>query len=388
MNLANENQIEMKKTLGLSRIIVGALFIFSGLIKANDPTGLSYKMQEFFEVWGVPQFNSWTMGLSILMIAFEIIAGVAVLLGWKFSLFSWLLLLLTIFFTFLTAYAVLSGKIHECGCMGECIKLTAKMSFYKDLVLLVLVLFIFMKRKEVASFLPPRVARLIMIVTVLFSFALQSYTLKHLPVVDCLAYKVGNNLPEQMNIPPGSLPDSTVINFVYVKQGKTMEFDADHFPADFNDSSYVFQKRYDKIVRKGNAEPPVKDFVIITGTGSDTPLALLSAPGYSLLLFGLKLYPNDELEKWGKELWAIQVKAREKQIPLFVISSDEEAAKMAMKQAGIDAPVFKGDAVAIKTAARANPVIFLMKKGTVIGKWAHADFPKAMEELERLRQIQ
>ncbi len=89
------------------RFIVGVLFIFSGLIKANDPSGLSYKMQEFFEVWNLSALNDATLVFSILMIAFEIIAGVAVLLGWQFKLFSWLLFGLIIFFTFLTGYAVL-----------------------------------------------------------------------------------------------------------------------------------------------------------------------------------------------------------------------------------------------------------------------------------------
>src|SRR3990170_6653120 len=133
----------MKHLLTISRIIVGILFIFSGLIKANDPLGLSYKMQEFFEVWGWHALNDYTLAFSVLMIAFEIIAGVAVLVGWQMRLFSWLLLLLIIFFTFLTGYALFSGKIRECGCFGDCIPLTADQSFIKDLILMVFILVIF-----------------------------------------------------------------------------------------------------------------------------------------------------------------------------------------------------------------------------------------------------
>src|ERR1700759_784783 len=118
------------------RWIVGLLFIFSGLIKANDPLGLSYKMQEFFEVWNMPSLDAYTLGLSIVMIVFEILAGVAVIIGWRMRLFAWLLLLLIIFFSFLTGYAVISGKIRECGCFGNCIPLQAMGSFIKDLVLL------------------------------------------------------------------------------------------------------------------------------------------------------------------------------------------------------------------------------------------------------------
>src|SRR5215210_2032498 len=115
----------MKIFINISRIIVGILFIFSGLIKANDPLGLSYKMQEFFEVWGWHGLEGHTLTLSVAMITFEIIAGVTVLIGWQFRLFSWLLLLLILFFTFLTGYAVLTNKVRECGCFGNCIPLTA-----------------------------------------------------------------------------------------------------------------------------------------------------------------------------------------------------------------------------------------------------------------------
>src|SRR5688572_15150316 len=101
----------MKVFLNAARFIVGVLFIFSGLVKANDPLGLSYKMQEFFEVWNWHALNEYTLAFSIIMIAFEIIAGVAVILGWRMNLFSWLLLALILFFTFLTGYALFSGKI-------------------------------------------------------------------------------------------------------------------------------------------------------------------------------------------------------------------------------------------------------------------------------------
>ena len=140
----------MKAAVNIARIIVGVLFIFSGLVKANDPLGLSYKMQEFFELWGMHQFNSWTLLLSVLMNAFEIIAGFALLLGWRIKLFSWLLLLLIVFFTFLTGYAYLSGKFRSCGCFGDCLPITPKTSFLKDVALLIyLSLIVCRIRKEI-----------------------------------------------------------------------------------------------------------------------------------------------------------------------------------------------------------------------------------------------
>src|SRR5690349_10039093 len=184
----------MRILLTITRIIVGVLFIFSGLVKANDPLGLSYKMQEFFEVWGWSFLDNYTLTFSVAMIAFEIIAGVAVLVGWQMKLFSWLLLLLIIFFTFLTGYALFSGKIRECGCFGDCIPLTADQSFMKDLLLLVLIAFIFWQQNSIE----PAFNKLYSIVTLffaaIFSFAFQWYVLLHLPVKDCLPYRIGNNI--------------------------------------------------------------------------------------------------------------------------------------------------------------------------------------------------
>src|ERR1700709_465249 len=144
----------MKIVINLARFIVGVLFIFSGLVKADDPLGLSYKMQEFFEVWHFHWLDNYTLAFSVLMIVFEIVAGVAILLGWRMKLFSWLLLILIIFFTFLTGYAYLSGKGRECGFFGDCIPLTAGQSFAKDLILLVLIVFLFAVRARIRPLLP------------------------------------------------------------------------------------------------------------------------------------------------------------------------------------------------------------------------------------------
>src|SRR5580704_8489115 len=181
----------MKLFISLVRTVVGVLFIFSGLVKADDPLGLSYKMQEFFEVWNIHFLDHLTLAFSIGMIVFEIVAGVAVLLGWRMRLFSWLLLLLIIFFTFLTGYAYLSGKVRECGCFGDCIPLTAGQSFTKDLVLVVLILFVFAFRKTIRPSLSTVGSIAVLILSTIFSIAFQWYVLVHLPVIDCLPYKIG-----------------------------------------------------------------------------------------------------------------------------------------------------------------------------------------------------
>ncbi len=364
----------MKTLVTISRIIVGVLFIFSGLVKANDPLGLSYKMQEFFEVWNLHSLNAYTLSFSVIMIAFEIIAGVAVLIGWRMNLFSWLLLLLIIFFTFLTGYALFSGKIRECGCFGDCIPLQANQSFIKDLILLVLILFIFPFRNKIRPALTVRSAIVVLSLTTLFSFIFQWYVLKHLPVVDCLPYKVGNNIPEKMKIPPGAVPDSTVILFTYEKNDTTHSFTAEEFPDDFDDS-YVFVKREDKVVRKGTATPAIRDFALQTIDGTDTTQALLTEPGQKVFLFIKDGYKQGD---WVKDFSGIYQKAISKGLKVFIVTNLEHI------NLGIDVPMLRADGTAIKTAGRYNPTLFLINGGTVQKKWAAPDFDKVTAYLDQL----
>ena len=372
----------MKLALNIARIIVGVLFIFSGLIKANDPLGLSYKMQEFFEVWNMHFLNDYTLLFSVLMIGFEIIAGVAVLVGWQMKIFSWLLLLLIVFFTFLTGYALFSGKIKECGCFGNCIPLTAGQSFVKDLILLVLIGFIFMYRKQIKPWLNTRNSLVILFFATVFSFAFQWFVLLHMPVMDCLPFKVGNNIPEKMKIPPGAVPDSTVITFVYEKGGERVEFTASDFPDDFNDSTYTFIDRYDKVVRKGNAEAEIKDFSLTTVHGTDTTQALLNEDKYQLYLF---LKNDYEYGEWGAILSMIMENAKQKRTDGFIVTNIlMENLRKNPPEVFYEFTPLMCDAVAVKTAARTNPTLFLIKNGTVINKWSYADFDRALAEISKL----
>src|SRR5690606_37306167 len=126
----------------------------------------SYKMEEFFEVLHLTFLHPFAVTFSVVMIAFEIIAGVALLLGYAFRTFSYLLLLLIIFFTFLTGFALFSGKVKECGCFGDCIKLTAKESFIKDLILLILIGFLFAFRNKIKPLLPKKLNSVSMVIFV------------------------------------------------------------------------------------------------------------------------------------------------------------------------------------------------------------------------------
>ncbi len=373
----------MKPLLTISRIIVGILFIFSGLVKANDPLGLSYKMQEFFEVWGLHGLNNITLAFSIIMITFEIIAGIAVLIGWQFRLFSWLLLLLIIFFTFLTGYAVLSGKIKECGCFGDCIKLTAWDSFIKDLILLGLIAFLFRHRDKVKPLFSRNASIALLLVTTLATLGLQWHVLEHLPVVDCLPYKKGGNVIEKMKPPPGSIPDSVVITFVYKKEGKEVEFTADKFPADFNDSIYKFDRRSQKVVRKGNAIPAIRDFVLKDSSGTDQTQAYLALPGKKLLLF-VRDVPTD-LAKHAAALNMVYSAARQLNADVSVVTASPEDTRESFDKifAGKQLNYFICDVVAVKTASRSSITIYFLDNATIVNKWSYQDADEAAAAIRR-----
>ncbi|MEE6188136.1 BT_3928 family protein [Niabella digestorum] len=363
----------MKALVTFSRILVGLLFIFSGLVKANDPIGLSYKMQEFFLAWGMSALDGIALPLSIFMIAFEIIAGAALLLGWRIKTVSWLLLLLIIFFTFLTGYAYLSGKFKSCGCFGDCLPITSQQSFWKDVILLLFILIIFFNRKYIQPVFNKSTTSFLLLLVAFFSFAAQRYTLKHLPVVDCLPFKKGNNIAEQMKVPANAIPDSTVIVFEYEKDGQKVSFTADEFPDDFDDSTYTFIDRYDRVIRPGkNNEPPIKAFNLSNQQGADLTQQILELDKVVLLFVENAKTP---VHKWSKGFADLYKKAREKNIPVYIVSSDANAVKKHIAGtsfAGVD--VLSGDNTSIRIAARTNPTVLVLQKGTIVDKESYKRF--------------
>src|SRR5688572_1045187 len=398
----------MKIAINIIRIFVGLLFIFSGLVKANDPLGTAYKMEEYFEVWNAGLatssfflkdalmslfhfLNDHTLFLSVTMNAFEIIAGAALLLGWRMKLFSWLLLLLMIFFTILTGYTYKTGQPKNCGCFGDCIKITSEFSFYKDVLLSALILILLFTRKHIKPLFSPRLNTGLMFLVTIFSFGLQWYSLRYLPPVDCLPFKKGNSIPEKMKLPVDAVPDSIAMTFVYEKQGQKVEFTADKFPADFNDSLYKFVDRYDKVVRKGkNNEPPIKGFSLtgpksVDSTGIETitdSTGIILAQPVSLLLFNTELPGKDPA--WRDELLGVYEEANKKGIPFYFVTNNRDSAITVYSQMGIkNCNVLSCDFTAIRTAARSNPTLYLLNHGVVKDKWSFANFDEAAKALRK-----
>lgn len=349
--------------------VVGLLFIFSGLVKANDPLGLSYKMQEFFEVWGLQALNSYTFAFAIVMNAFEIIAGIAVIIGWRMRLFIWLLLLLIVFFTFLTGYAHFSGKIKSCGCFGDCLPLSSLQSFIKDILLLIFIFILLLHLPQVRPAFNDMTSNMIaVLVAIVFSFGFQWYTLRYLPVVDCLPYKKGNNLLELSKMPKDAVPDQYSFRFVYKKNGVQQQFTLTNLP----DSSWTFVDRQQVLVKKGrNNEPKIKDFLLRNADGVDVTHDILGQTGRYFLLF-----LNDPTHLNRNANWIQEIDRIAEYHRIYVVTSRVGATQDFFSgHKGLQGlPVFSCDGTAIKTAARATPVLYRMHGAVVEQKWAASQF--------------
>jgi uncharacterized membrane protein YphA (DoxX/SURF4 family) len=365
----------MKAAVNTVRILVALLFIVSGLVKANDPLGLSYKMEEFFEIWNASlpsesffvsilnNLNEYALTLSLVMIGLEIMAGVALLLGWKPKWILSLLLVLIVFFTFLTGYAYFSGKFKNCGCFGDCLPITPLTSFIKDVVLLLLIAFLAWKHRYITSIFARRKEAYILVASLMLTIAFQWHVLTFLPLVDCLPFKKGASIPEGMKIPSNAITDSFAMKFIYKKGGKQFEFSPQELPSDL--ATYTFVDRTEILVRQGNAEPAIKSFSLTSLDGKDYTTSILEEE-YALLLFVLHF---EGAEKWIGDFSNVYQAARKKGVPIFIVSSEGARGKILVSGLLNEEVVFLNcDRTAIRTAARVNPTLYLISKGRVMEK--------------------
>jgi uncharacterized membrane protein YphA (DoxX/SURF4 family) len=368
----------MKVAVNIARFLVGALFVFSGLVKAIDPLGLSYKMQEFFEKWAESGFlkgfmqwlDQYAKAFSIGMITLEVALGLALLVGYRSKWVTRLLLLLTLFFTFLTSYVLFSKKIKACGCFGDCIPLSPEQTFGKDIVLLVLILLLVVKWRDIKPLLGKWINPAVVLLGTVATLLLQWWVLKHLPLVDCLPYKKGNNIVELRKMPPDAVPDKYEYKFIYKKGNEQKEFDMTSLP----DSSWTFVDRKQVLVEKGrNNVPVISDFMLTTSSGTDTTDAVLNQSGsYYLLL----IKDMDSYAVKGDADIQLALKAQREKKPFFIVTSQpgKVAARFGQlaNKGGVPL-ILTCDAVVMKTAARCNPTLYLMEGPLVKDKWSGVD---------------
>jgi uncharacterized membrane protein YphA (DoxX/SURF4 family) len=369
-----------KAALNFSRIFVGVLFIFSGLIKANDTLGFGYKLEEYFDVFHMSFFSPYATGIAMILCVVEIVLGALLLLGFWNKKVAAGLLGIIIFFTFLTFVSAAFKVVTSCGCFGDAIPLTPWQSFTKDLVLLLLIVYLFIHRRAIVPVTANAgVQKISLIALVASSFIFTIYTYSYLPVIDFLPYKVGASLPDAMKIPDGAEPDQYQIMYKLKNKttGESKEMsDKDYLKTEiWKDANWqIVGDPVQQLVKKGY-EPKIKDLIISDAAGTNYTKELIENPYYNIIIVAYNL--NDTNTEAIGKLNALTMDATEQfNIRTVLLTSNSaQDAQAFSKQNKVLSEIFYADAVPLKSMVRANPGVLLMKNGIVIDKWSYQSMP-------------
>ncbi len=353
----------MKAITGIARVLVGILFIFSGFIKLNDPVGFSYKLQEYFseQVLDIQFLIPFALVIAIIIVIFELVLGIMLLIGYVPKLTTWCLLLMILFFTFLTFYSAYYNKVTDCGCFGDAIPLTPWQSFYKDVALLLLILILFFNRKYITPVFAPASHRWIIFASFMLCFVFCYYVLMHLPVFDFRAYKVGNNIPEKMKLPEDVRKAEVTYHWKFMVDGEEKVIT--------NHGAYPQVKgEFIGVETEQSGEnmiPPIHDFVI-EGEEGDITQEVLNAPKV-LLIVAYNLH-STELEGY-KAIKRLSEEALDKNYMVVgLTASNQNLQEKLIKKYGLNFKFYQTDETALKTIVRSNPGILSLENGTITQK--------------------
>lgn len=372
----------------IARILVGCLFIFSGFIKANDPLGFSYKLEEYFEVFkgdtGLSLFDWFAhiaLPLSIIITVSEMLLGIMLLLGYKRDLTLWLLFAQIAFFTFLTFYSACYNKVTHCGCFGDFLKLKPWESFWKDIALMILITLLFAGKEHITDLVFPSLQVTIFIIGAVASIGFPIYAYRNLPPLDFRAYAIGMNIKDNMKPGAGYEPPVYETRFKYenLKSHEVKEFDLKNYP--WEDTLTWKWVATDNVLTKEAVNPPkITDFTVNNLEGAPITDSILNNKDYSFLLvcYDLKKTEDDEsLHAKINDFYTLASKEGKKITALTASSAKEIDDFKHAHQAMYD--FASVDAIVLKTMIRSNPGLILIKDGTVIMNWHHNNFPSYSE---------
>ena len=349
------------------RLLVGGLFVFSGLIKINDPVGTAIKLEEYFDVFSndiasfFSIFKDYALEIAVFLVVAEVVLGVMLILGVRLKLTVWALGIMILFFTFLTFYSAYFNKVTDCGCFGDAIKLTPWESFTKDVILLVLIGILFFFKNDLSN-QSPNWAKWVVRSSLLLSFVLAITAIRNLPFIDFRAYKEGVDITTAMK-PSAPLQ----YNYIMKKDGK--EVVLDQYPTD---ESYEF---VDMVLVNEDALPKISDFAVWNEEGDFTEGILTGNKAVIFVTFMAKMN-TDHLGKIDEMINGLQGSGI---TPVLVAASsvDEIEALISSRDWGIEG--YQGDATVIKTIMRSNPGIMLIREGVVLKKYHYRNTPSPDE---------
>jgi hypothetical protein len=361
-----------------SRFFVGALFIFSGLIKLNDPIGTEIKLEEYFEVFGQDfgsfflLFKPYALEIGMFLIVLEVVLGIAVLINYRMEITTKILLALIVFFTFLTFYSAYFNKVTDCGCFGDAIKLTPWESFIKDVILIVFILHLFWYRKRFQPLLYTMQGHFVVGVTTIICLILGVYAIRHLPFIDFRAYRIGNNIPQQMQPPEQPI-------FEYTFQKKDGEqITSDKYLTDTTMYKYVGVRQTNEEQTKAK----ITDYAVSSVEGEDVTQSTFEGTKLLFIIYDASKASTDNIDKIRELIKALDGKVE----MMAMTSSGAEQFEAFRHENQLAIPYYFVDATVLKTIVRSNPGITLWVNGTVKGMWHHNDTPGADEVLALVTQ--
>jgi len=365
----------------ISRILLGLTFVFSGFVKGIDPWGSAYKFTDYFNAFQMPWLTNLAFALGILLAATEFFLGLAMVFNFFIRITSWFILAFMIFFTGLTFVLALTNPVTDCGCFGDALVITNWQTFYKNIVLLALAVFVFKQRNNFRSKNGPMLSIAMTGATMVVYFYLVAYSYNHLPIIDFSPYKVGVNIPDAMKVPEGAPKDIYENNLVYknLKTGEEKEFTEANYP--WQDTlNWKFVKMAEqKLIQKGY-QPPIHDFRIETSQGEDIKDFFLYDEKGTFIVIAHNLQKSSK-EGMAK-MAALAVDAKRKGYNFIGLTATSPDSFEAFKnQTGVQFDFFNTDEITLKTIVRSNPGLILVKKGTILAKYHYNDIPKT-EELE------
>ena len=374
-----------KISISIARTLLGLTFIFSGFVKAVDPLGTTYKIEDYLTAFG-PFFENFLILAQVAafaLIAFEFTLGVMLVANLRPRLSAWVALLFMCCVTPLTLWIALSNPVSDCGCFGDALVLTNWQTFWKNIVLLVLAIIVLLWNKR-----EPRLTGLqqwgIAFGTVIVVIGFMIYTLLHLPIIDFRPYKIGNNIPELMEIPEGAEVDQYDIRLVYADEnGVEQEFTLQDYP---KDSTWHFVRQNSKLIKKGYV-PPVHDFELMNMDYEDITWDILESeiPVTLVVMYDLDKTNLKQMEKvtqlyyqclTNQEPFYILTGASDTRIEEFCYQVEQQYNTKDGRPSNRLTPfnhwesVFcTADPVMLKTIVRANPGVFVVQNGNVIDKY-------------------
>ena len=377
----------LKVLTEISRIVVGVTFAFSGFVKSTDPHGFAYKIQDYLISFNLTELFPLALPAAVLLVAAEFWVGIFLLLGIyrKTSIFAAALFMA--FFLPLTLWIAIADPVKDCGCFGDALIISNWDTFYKNIVLTACTLVLLFNRRRIIPLFSVKTEKLAAFYVIFFGISFALYNVQKLPVFDFRPYKIGANIPEQMQADPAKA-DVVENIFVYSQNNENHEFTEENYP--WNDTTWTFVEMKTKVIREGKS-PAIEDFRIeeyqqdsLTQEyiiGVDITDGLLADTNYSFLMIAhsLEKMNNKHLPRFLKA----NDYAREKGYPFFLLTASPPnvIADWSKKHNAAFDFAFCDERV-LKTMIRSNPGLMLLQAGTVLNKWDDADIPDFTNQQE------